>query len=1060
MPKFFIQRPIFAIVISLLIMLAGGIALYSMPIEQYPPVSPPSVQIQADFPGASAETMQNTVIQVIEQQLTAIDNLLYIDSSSDDSGRSTTTLTFAAGTDPDIAQVQVQNQLQAAVPRLPAEVQQTGLRVTKSTSDFLMVAAFVSDDDSMTKFDIANYVSSNIQDPLSRISGVGSMNVFGTQYAMRIWLDPVKLTAYALTPLDVSAAIRAQNVQVSGGQLGGTPAVQGQSINATITQATLLRTPEEFQRILVKVQPDGSSVRIGDVARVALGSENYHVDVRYNGKPASGLGIQLAPGANALDTAVAVRARLAELGEFFPPGLRTVYPNDVTPFIEQSISGVMHTLIEGIVLVFLVMYLFLQNFRATLIPSITVPVVLLGTFGIMAALGFTVNTLSMFGLVLSIGLLVDDAIVVVENVERVMHEDGLPPKEATVKAMGQITSALIGVALVLSAVFVPVAFSSGTVGAIYREFSLTVVASMLLSAFIALTLTPALCATMLKPVDPNHHAKKGFFGWFNRGFDKSRDRYLGAVSSILGRRALGMVVYLVIIGIVAALFLRLPGGFLPKEDQGFMLVQVQTPAGTTQEQTGKVLDEISTYLLNDEKAMVEATMVINGSGQGQRGQNVGRMFVRLHDWDERKDDALHVSALSNRIAARYKDLQNAQVVPIEPPSIRGLGSATGFTMQLQDRGGLGRDALAKARDQLLELAAKEPALTRVRFTGQADNPTYKIDIDREKAAALGIDLTLVDQTFSTAWGSRYINNFLDMDNRIKRVYIQADAQFRMNPDDIKLLHVRNGQGDMVPFSSFASARWSWGSPSMQRYNGITSAEIVGQPTAGHSTGEAMAIMTRLAAQLPQGIGFEWSGISLQESQAGAQAPLLYALSILVVFLCLAALYESWAIPISVIMVVPIGVLGALGAATAFGMENDVFFQVGLLTTIGLSAKNAILIAEFARELQMQGMELVEAVMEASKVRLRPIIMTSMAFILGVLPLAISSGAGSGSQNALGIGVIGGMLTATFLATFLIPLFYVIVAGRAKPPAIHAPPPPPPVVHAPKAEAADTMPASQ
>ena len=1049
MPKFFIHRPIFAIVISLLIMLAGGIALYNMPVEQYPPVSPPSVQIQADFPGASAETMQNTVIQVIEQQLTAIDNLLYMDSSSDDSGRSTTTLTFAAGTDPDIAQVQVQNQLQAAVPRLPAEVQQTGLRVTKSTSDFLMVAAFVSDDDSMTKFDIANYVSSNIQDPLSRISGVGSMNVFGTQYAMRIWLDPVKLTAYALTPLDVTNAIRAQNVQVSGGQLGGTPAVQGQSINATITQATLLRTPEEFQRILVKVQPDGSSVRIGDVARVALGSENYHVDVRYNGKPASGLGIQLAPNANALDTAVAVRARLAELGEFFPPGLRTVYPNDVTPFIEQSISGVVHTLIEGIVLVFLVMYLFLQNFRATLIPSITVPVVLLGTFGIMSALGFTVNTLSMFGLVLSIGLLVDDAIVVVENVERVMHEDGLAPKEATIKAMGQITSALIGVALVLSAVFVPVAFSSGTVGAIYREFSLTVVSSMLLSAFIALTLTPALCATMLKPVDPNHHEKKGFFGWFNRGFENSRERYLTGVTRILGRRALWMTVYVVTIAIVAALFLRLPGGFLPKEDQGYMIVQIQTAAGTTQEVTGKVLDEISNYLLNDEKAMVEATMIINGAAQGQRGQNVGRMFVRLRDWDERKDDALHVSALSNRIAARYKDFQGATVVPIEPPSIRGLGSATGFTMQLQDRGGLGRDALAAARDQLLALAAKEPALTRVRFTGQADNPTYKIDIDREKAAALGVDLTLVDQTFSTAWGSRYINNFLDMDNRIKRVYVQADAQFRMNPDDIKLLHVRNAQGDMVPFSSFATARWSWGSPSMQRYNGITSAEIVGQPTAGHSTGEAMAIMTRLAAQLPQGIGFEWSGISLQESQAGAQAPLLYALSILVVFLCLAALYESWAIPISVIMVVPIGVLGALGAATAFGMENDVFFQVGLLTTIGLSAKNAILIAEFARELQMQGMGLVEAALEAAKVRLRPIIMTSMAFILGVLPLAISSGAGSGSQNALGIGVIGGMLTATFLAPFVIPLFYVLVAGGAKPP----------VPHTPGADTPDTMPAS-
>jgi len=1033
MPKFFIHRPIFAIVISLLIMLIGGIALWKMPVEQYPPVSPPSVQIQATFPGASAETMQNTVIQVIEQQMTAIDNLLYMQSTSDDTGQSTTSLTFAAGTDPDIAQVQVQNKLQSAVPRLPSEVQQSGLRVTKSTSDFLMVAAFVSDDDSMTKFDIANYVASNIQDPLSRIPGVGSMNLFGTQYAMRIWLDPVKLTKYQLTPIDVSDAIRAQNVQISGGQLGGTPAVQGQALSATINQATMLRTPEEFNRILLKVQPDGASVRIGDVARVALGPENYNVDVRYNGKSASGLGIQLAPNANALDTAERVRARLAELGEFFPPGLRTVYPNDVTPFIETSIEGVAHTLIEGIVLVFLVMYLFLQNFRATLIPSITVPVVLLGTFGIMSALGFTVNTLSMFGLVLSIGLLVDDAIVVVENVERVMHEDGLGPKEATIKAMGQITSALIGVALVLSAVFVPVAFSSGTVGAIYREFSLTVVASMLLSAFIALTLTPALCATMLKPVDPNHHEKKGFFGWFNRGFDNTRDRYLGGVTRILGRRGLWMLVYLAMVGLVAVLFLRLPSGFLPKEDQGYMFVQVQTAAGSTQETTGRVLEEISQYLLNDEQAVVDATFMTNGASQPQRGQNQGRLFVRLKPWDERKDEALGVSALSSRIAARYANYQGAVINTVEPPSIRGLGSATGFNLQLQDRGGLGHAALAQARERLLELAGKEAALQRVRFSGQSDNATYKIEIDREKAAALGVNLTEVDQTFSTAWGSRYINNFLDTDNRIKRVYVQADAQFRMNPEDIRYLYARNGAGQMVPFSSFASARWAWGSPAMARYNGIESSEIQGQPAPGYSTGEAMAIMERLVGELPEGIGFEWSGISLQESQAGAQAPLLYALSILVVFLCLAALYESWAIPISVIMVVPIGVLGALGAATAFGMENDVFFQVGLLTTIGLSAKNAILIVEFARELQMQGMGLVEAALEAAKVRLRPIIMTSMAFVLGVTPLAIASGAGSGSQNALGIGVIGGMLTATFLATFLIPLFYVLIAGRSKAP---------------------------
>jgi multidrug efflux pump len=869
---------------------------------------------------------------------------------------------------------------------------------------------------------------------------VGSLNVFGTQYAMRIWLDPVKLTGYALTPLDVNRAIQAQNVQISGGQLGGAPAVAGQTLSATINQASLLRTPDEFRRILLKVQPDGSSVRIGDVARVALGPENYNVDVRYSGKSASGIGIQLAPGANALTTADAVRARLDELKAFFPHGLKVVYPNDITPFIEVSIHEVVVTLFEGIALVFLVMYLFLQNFRATLIPSITVPVVLLGTFGIMSALGFTVNTLSMFGLVLAIGLLVDDAIVVVENVERVMHEDGLGPYEATEKAMGQITSALVGVALVISAVFVPVAFSSGTVGAIYREFSLTVVASMLLSVFIALTLTPALCATMLRRPDPDHHEKGGFFGWFNRAFDRSRDRYLGGVGAIVRRRGVWMALYVVLVGVVVLLFLRLPGGFLPKEDQGYMFVQVQTPAGSTLETTGKILEEINQYLLNDEKAMVDSTFMTNGASQPNRGQNQGRLFVRLKSWDERKDEKLSVGALSSRIAARYGDYQGAQITPVEPPPIRGLGSATGFSLQLQDRGGLGHEALAKARDQLLELAKNEPALSRVRFTGQADNATYKIDIDREKAAALGVNLADVDQTFSTAWGSRYINNFFDTDNRIKRVYVQADAQFRMNPDDIRLLHVRNGAGDMVPFSAFASARWAWGAPAVQRYNGIDSAEILGQPAPGHSTGEAMKIMDRLVGQLPDGIGYEWSGISLQESQAGAQAPLLYGLSILVVFLCLAALYESWAIPVSVIMVVPIGVLGALAAATAFGLENDVFFQVGLLTTIGLSAKNAILIVEFARELQLEGRSALEAAMEAAKLRLRPILMTSMAFVLGVLPLAIASGAGAASQNALGIGVIGGMLTATFLATFLIPMFFVLIAGKIRDrKAAHRPP---------------------
>ncbi|WP_426079116.1 efflux RND transporter permease subunit [Janthinobacterium sp. PSPC3-1] len=1031
MSHFFIRRPIFAIVLSLIIMLAGGIAVFKLPVEQFPPVSPPVVQIAATFPGASAETLQNTVIQVIEQQMSAIDNLLYMSSTSDDTGQSTTTLTFAPGTDPDIAQVQVQNKLQSATSRLPAEVQQSGLRVTKSTSDFLMVAGFVSDDNSMSKFDISNYVASNIQDPLSRIPGVGSMNLFGTQYAMRVWLDPVKLTSYALTPLDVNQAIQTQNVQISGGQLGGSPSVPGQMLSATITQATLLRTPEQFGRILLKVLPDGARVRLADVARIALGPENYNVDVRYNGKSASGLGIQLAPGANALATAEAVRARLIELAPYFPRGLRVVYPNDVTPFIEVSIHEVVKTLIEGIILVFLVMYLFLQNVRATLIPSITVPVVLLGTFGVMSAMGFTINTLSMFGLVLAIGLLVDDAIVVVENVERVMHEDGLEPFEATQKAMGQISSALIGVALVLCAVFVPVAFSSGTVGAIYREFSLTVVASMLLSVFVALTLTPALCAMVLKRPDPGHADKKGFFGWFNRAFDARRDGYLGSVAGIVRNKGRWLLVYAALIGVVLWLFMRLPGGFLPNEDQGYMFVQVQTPAGSTLERTGAVLDEISSYLLKDEAAMVDATMMINGANSNGRGQNLGRLFVRLKPWGERKDANLAVSALGARIAARYGSYQGALITPIEPPPIRGLGSASGFSFQLQDRGNLGHAALAKARDQLLDLARQDPDLMQVRFTGQADNPTYKINIDHEKAAALGVSLSEVDQTFSTAWGSKYINNFFDTDNRIKRVYVQADAPFRMNPDDIKLLHVRNKQGDMVPFSAFASAEWAWGSPAMQRYNGVEAAEILGKPAAGKSTGQAMAAMERLAQQLPQGIGYEWSGISLQESKAGAQAPLLYALSILVVFLSLAALYESWSVPVSVILVVPIGILGALGAASLFGMSNDVYFQVGLLTTIGLSAKNAILIVEFARELQQHGATPLAAAMEAAKLRLRPIIMTSMAFVLGVLPLALASGAGAASQKALGIGVIGGMLSATFLATYMIPLFYVLVAGKPK-----------------------------
>jgi multidrug efflux pump len=1031
MAKFFIDRPIFAIVIAILIMVAGALSIFTLPIEQYPPIAPPSVQISTTYPGASATTVQDTVVQVIEQHMSGLDNLLYMSSISDDTGQSTTTLTFAAGTDPNIAQVQVQNKLQLAVPQLPAQVQQSGIRVTKSTSSFLMVVGFVSSDNSMSKFDIANYVVSNIQDPISRVNGVGNMSVFGSQYAMRIWLDPNKLYSFALTPLDVTAALQAQNVQISGGQLGGTPAVQNQQLNAAITEATLLRTPEEFNNILLKVLPDGSQVRLRDVARVNLGAESFNVDTQYNGQPASGIGIQLAPGANALNTANAVRARLAQLQPYFPHGLQIVYPNDTTPFIKISIGEVVKTLLEGIALVFLVMFLFLQNIRATIIPSIAVPVVLLGTFGVMAALGFTINTLSMFGLVLAIGLLVDDAIVVVENVERIMEEEGLTPVEATRKAMGQLIGALVGVAMVISAVFVPVAFSSGTVGAIYREFSLTIVAAMLLSVFVALTLTPALCATILRPPRGRHADKRGFFGWFNRRFDSGRDKYVHGVRQVIARSGRWLAIYAAVIAAVAWLFVHLPTSFLPNEDQGYLFVQVQTPPGATQTRTGAALGDVSNYLLTRENKMVAATFMVNGFNFAGRGQNQGQLFVQLKDWSQRTSPDLSVQALIGRVSQHFASYQGATITPINPPPIRGLGTSSGFDFELEDRGSLGHEKLTQARNQLLAMAAHDPALAQVRANGQDDNPTFKINIDREKAAALGVSLSDVDQTFSIAWGSRFVNNFLDTDNRIKRVYVQADAPFRMNPQDLNLLYVRNSKSAMVPFSSFATGEWTYGPPKLERYNGVAAMEIQGQAAPGYSSGQAMAAMETLAKKLPAGVGYEWTGISLQQQISGAQAPLLYVLSILVVFLSLAALYESWSIPVSVIMGVPFGVLGALAAATLFHMSNDVYFLIGLLTIIGLSAKNAILIVEFARDLQAEGKSAVEAAVEAVHMRMRPIVMTSLAFGLGVLPLALANGAGSGSQNAIGIGVLGGMLAATFLATFMIPMFFVVIADKLR-----------------------------
>ncbi|MGS0893667.1 efflux RND transporter permease subunit [Burkholderia stagnalis] len=1026
MAKFFIDRPIFAWVIAIILMLAGIAAIFTLPISQYPTIAPPSIQISASYPGASAKTVEDTVTQVIEQQMSGLDNFLYMSSTSDDSGTATITLTFAPGTNPDIAQVQVQNKLSLATPILPQVVQQLGLKVTKSSSSFLLVLAFNSEDGSMNRYDLANYVASHVQDPISRLNGVGTITLFGSQYAMRVWLDPVKLTNYGLTPVDVTTAITSQNVQIAGGQIGGTPAKPGTVLQATITESTLLQTPEQFGNILLKVNQDGSQVRLKDVSTISLGGENYNFDTKYNGQPTAGLGIQLATNANALATANAVRAKIDEMSKYFPHGLVVKYPYDTTPFVKLSIEEVVKTLLEGIVLVFLVMYLFLQNLRATIIPTIAVPVVLLGTFAIMSLVGFSINTLSMFGLVLAIGLLVDDAIVVVENVERVMAEEGLSPKEATRKAMGQITGALVGVALVLSAVFVPVAFSGGSVGAIYRQFSLTIVSAMVLSVLVALILTPALCATILKPIPQGHHEeKKGFFGWFNRTFDNSRDKYHVGVHHVIKRSGRWLIIYLVVIVAVGLLFVRLPKSFLPDEDQGLMFVIVQTPSGSTQETTARTLANISDYLLKDEKEIVESAFTVNGFSFAGRGQNSGLVFVRLKDYSQRQHANQKVQALIGRMFGRYAGYKDAIVIPFNPPSIPELGTAAGFDFELTDNAGLGHDALMAARNQLLGMASKDPTLQGVRPNGLNDTPQYKVDIDREKANALGVTASAIDQTFSIAWASNYVNNFLDIDGRIKKVYVQADAPFRMTPEDMNIWYVRNASGGMVPFGAFATGHWTYGSPKLERYNGVSAMEIQGQASAGKSTGQAMAAMEQLAKKLPTGIGYSWTGLSFQEIQSGSQAPILYAISILVVFLCLAALYESWSIPFSVIMVVPLGVIGALLAATMRGLENDVFFQVGLLTTVGLSAKNAILIVEFARELQLtEKMGPIEAALEAARLRLRPILMTSLAFILGVMPLAISNGAGSASQHAIGTGVIGGMITATFLAIFMIPMFFV------------------------------------
>lgn len=1027
MSHFFINRPIFAWALAIMVMLAGVLAIRALPVAQYPSIAPPAISVSASYPGASARTLEDTVTQVIEQKMKGLDGLMYMSSTSESSGQVTLTLTFNAETDPDIAQVQVQNKLALATPLLPQEVQRQGVTVAKSARNFLMVVGFVSEDGSMTNIDIGDYVASNVQDIISRVEGVGEVQLFGSQYAMRIWLDPAKLQNFKLTPADVSNAIVAQNAQVSAGQLGGLPAAPGQQLNATVTAQSRLQTPEQFRNILLKSAADGSTVRLSDVATVELGGESYNVVARYNGKPASGIGIKLASGANALDTAEGVKQALADLTPYFPAGLKAVVPYDTTPFVSLSIEKVVHTLIEAVVLVFLVMYLFLQNFRATLIPTIAVPVVLLGTFAILYAFGYSINTLTMFAMVLAIGLLVDDAIVVVENVERVMTEENLSPLEATRKSMDEIKGALVGIAMVLSAVFVPMAFFGGSTGVIYRQFSITLVSAMALSVLVALILTPALCATLLKPSHvPDATSLAGrFFGGFNRGFDKTNQGTQSFVARMIAQSKRYLLVYGVILGGLLYVFSQLPSAFLPDEDQGILFNQVVLPAGSTTEQTLGVVEKMEQHFLVDQQEAVKSIFTVAGFSFAGSGQNAAIGFVSLKHWDERQRPDLHVGAVAGKAMGYFASIKEAFVFAFPPPAVVELGTANGFNIYLQDRAGLGHDQLLQARNMLLGMAAKSPVLAGVRPNGQEDTPELKLDIDLAKAEALGVSQSSINSTLATAWGSSYVNDFIDR-GRVKKVFLQGTADSRMAPEDLSKWYVRNSKGDMVPFSAFASSHWSYGSPRLERYNGFSAMEIQGAAAPGYSTGQAMDEMEKLVKQLPAGVGFEWTGISYQERLSGGQAPMLYALSLLVVFLCLAALYNSWSVPAAVMMIVPLGVFGAALAALVGNLSNDIYLQVGLLTTIGLASKNAILIVEFAIARMEQGLGLVDAAVEAVRLRLRPILMTSMAFICGVIPLAIASSAGSGAQNALGISVIGGTLASSILAVVFVPLFFVLV----------------------------------
>ncbi|TDW61677.1 HAE1 family hydrophobic/amphiphilic exporter-1/multidrug efflux pump [Novosphingobium sp. PhB55] len=1034
MARYFIDRPIFAWVIAIVLMMFGALAIRSLPISQFPEIAPPTVTISATYPGADAETLERTTTQIIEQQLKGIDQLRYFSAQSSSAGNVTITLTFEQGTDPDIAQVQVQNKLQAATALLPQEVQRQGVTVAKSAASFLLVAAIYSQDGSHSANDLSDYIVSQVQDPVSRINGVGELQIFGTQYAMRIWVDPLKLRSYNLTIADVSTAVQAQNAQVSAGQIGQLPASKEQELNATVSVQSRLQTPEQFGNIRLRQGQNGSVVRLRDVARVELGAEIYGFDTQYNGKPASGFGVRLASGANALDTVDLVKAEVERIAKNFPQDVKVVYPYDSTPFVRLSVEQVVHTLFEAVVLVFLVMFLFLQNWRATIIPTIAVPVVLLGTFGVMQALGYSINTLTLFGMVLAIGLLVDDAIVVVENVERLIQTEHLTPKEAARKSMDEISGALIGIGMVLSAVFLPMAFFGGSTGVIYRQFSITIVSSMALSVMVALILTPALCATILKPHDPTKNEGNGllsrFFRWFNDKFDRGTEKYEKGVRSSARSWKRSGLVYLLIVVAMGLIFWRLPSGFLPEEDQGTMFALVQAPPGATLPRTQRGLDVVRDHFLKDEKANVESVFTISGFSFNGQGQNAGMAFVKLKDWKDRSGADNRAPAIVGRAMGAFSKYRDAMIFALVPPAVQELGNATGFDMWLVDQNNIGHDKLIAARNQLLGLAAQDKRVAQVRPVSLDDAPQLDVNIDQDRAGALGLDLSAVNSEISTAWGGAYVNDFLDR-GRTKRVYLQADEQYRSSPEAIENFYVRSSDGQMAPFGSFSNLSWKTAPVILTRYNGRPAVQLQGAPGEGVSTGAAMEAIAEIQQKLPAGTSLEWTGLSYEERLSGGQAPSLYALSLFVVFLCLAALYESWSVPIAVLLVVPLGVIGAVLAAKLTGLNNDIYLQVGLITTIGVSAKNAILIVEFAEERVQSGMNAFSAAIEAARLRLRPILMTSLAFVFGVLPLAVSTGAGAGGQNAIGRAVVGGMLSATILAIFLVPMFFVVVSRLFK-----------------------------